>query len=158
VHRNPAVQMQPSTYTHSNEIISRQERFTAINAALEVDLTGQINAEEASGHYLGAVGGAVDFIRGANVAKGGKAIMTLPSSARGKSRIVSRLSGVVSTARSDAGIIVTEHGHADLRGQSLSKRIERMIAIAHPDVRGDLEREADNIIGARRRVALRSKD
>jgi acetyl-CoA hydrolase len=130
-------------------VLIKQERLTAINAALEVDLTGQINAEEASGRYLGAVGGALDFIRGANGARGGKAIVALVSMTRGHSRIVSRLTGPVSTPRSDAGIIVTEYGSADLRGLTLSQRIERMIAIAHPDDRASLEQEAEKIAGAR---------
>lgn len=150
-HRNQQIQLQPSNYTHKHEVLIQQDRFTSINAALEVDLTGQINAEEVSGHYLGAVGGAVDFIRGANGARGGKAIVALPSMARGKSRIVSKLTAAVSTPRSDAGILVTEFGHADLRGLGLSQRIERMIAIAHPDVRPALEREADQIAGTRHR-------
>jgi len=90
-HRNTQIQLRPSTYTHNHEVLIQQDRFTSINAALEVDLTGQVNAEEVAGQYLGAVGGAVDFIRGANGARGGKAIMALPSMARGKSRIVPRL-------------------------------------------------------------------
>lgn len=148
-HRNPLVQLRPSTYTHDYRVLSQQDRLTSINAALEVDLTGQVNAEEAAGKYLGAVGGAVDFSRAANRARGGKSIMTLPSMAGESSRIVSRLQGPVSTPRSDCGIVVTEFGYADLRGLGLSERIKRMIAIAHPDVRADLEQQADNVVGAR---------
>lgn len=147
---NPQIQLHPSSYTHDYRVLQQQERFTSVNAALEVDLTGQINAEAVTGKYLGALGGAVDFTRAANAAPGGKAIMTLPSMARGSSRIVPSLTGPVSTPRCDAGIIVTEFGSADLRGMPLSKRIERMISIAHPEARTELERQAGDIAGARR--------
>jgi acyl-CoA hydrolase len=93
----------------------------------------------AGGRYVGAVGGAPDFLRGAQQSEGGLPIVALPSRAGGKSRIVRGLNGPVSTPRSDAGIIVTEYGVADLRGLSLSKRAERLIAIAHPEDRAHLE-------------------
>jgi acyl-CoA hydrolase len=101
----------------------------------------QINAEVAAGVYVGAVGGQIDFIRGAQLAQGGRAVIALPATARdGKlSRIVTRLSGPVTTARSDADIIVTEFGAAELRGQPLDERVRRMIVIAHPDFRESLE-------------------
>ena len=142
-HRNPAVQFRSPAYTHNAEVLSRIERFVALNSAIEVDLTGQINAEVAGGVYVGAVGGALDFLRGAHRSKGGLPIVTLPSTAGKVSRIAARLSGPVTTPRSDAGIIVTEHGVADLRGAPLSDRARRMIAIAHPDFREELEREAE---------------
>ena len=109
----------------------------------EVDLTGQVNAEVAAGRYLGAVGGAPAFMRGAAASKGGLGIIALPSTAKGKSRIVRNLSGPVSTARSDVGLVVTEHGIADLRGASLSERRERLLAIAHPDVVSELAASPD---------------
>ena len=147
-HHNRTIRLMPSSYTHDIGILSGQHNLVAINAALEVDLTGQVNAEEAGGHYLGAVGGALDFVRGASRAPGGRAIMALPSTARGHSRIVARLNGPVSTPRSDVGFVVTEQGVADLRGLSLSQRIERMIAIAHPDFRDTLAKEATAIAGS----------
>lgn len=146
-HRNPAVQFRSTAYTHAAEVLTRIERFVALNLAIEVDLTGQINAEVAGGVYVGAVGGALDFLRGAHRSKGGLPIVALPSTAGKASRIVAKLTGPVSTPRSDAGIIVTEYGVADLRGLPLSERARRMIAIAHPDVREKLEREADKIRG-----------
>lgn len=138
--RNPYVLLRDTRYTHAAEVLAGHDRFVAINAAVEVDLTGQVNAEVAGGHYVGAVGGAVDFLRGAHRARGGLPIVALPSTAGTASRIVSRLSGPVSTARADAGIIVTEFGVADLRGLTLRERRARMLALAHPDHRPALER------------------
>ena len=139
-HRNPAVQFRSTTYTHDPDVLARIERFVALNSALEVDLSGQINAEVAGDSYVGAVGGALDFLRGARRARGGLPVIALPSTAaRGASRIVAALSGPVSTPRSDAGVIVTEYGVADLRGLTLGQRREHLLAIAHPDHRDALE-------------------
>ena len=141
-HHNPALQLRGTDYTHDPEVLAASHKLAAINAAIEVDLTGQINAEVAAGVYVGAVGGAVDFLRGAARSRGGLPIVALPATAKGKTRIVARLSGPVSTPRSDAGLIVTEHGVADLRGQTLSRRVRRLIEIAAPEHREDLERQA----------------
>ena len=141
-HRNPQFALRGTDYTHDPEVLAASHQLAAINAAIEVDLTGQINAEVAAGVYVGAVGGAVDFLRGAARSRGGLPIVALPATAKGKTRIVARLSGPVSTPRSDAGLIVTEHGVADLRGQTLSRRVRRLIDIAAPEHREDLERQA----------------
>ena len=145
-HGNPSVQLRDTAYTHGIDVLGCIDRFVAINSAVEVDLTGQVNAEVAAGSYVGAVGGGADFLRGANRSKGGLPIVALPSRAGSgasvKARIVARLDGPVSTARSDAGFIVTEYGIADLRGQTLSRRVRRMIEIAHPADRADLEAQA----------------
>jgi acyl-CoA hydrolase len=141
-HNNPALSLHGTDYTHDPEVLASLNRFVAINAALEVDLTGQINAEVAGGAYVGGVGGASDFLRGAARSPGGLPIVALPATARGTSRIVSRLSGPVSIPRSDAGLIVTEHGVADLRGLSLPRRVQSMIRIAAPEHRAELERQA----------------
>ena len=141
-HRNPQIELRGTDYTHDPEVLATSHKLTAINAAIEVDLTGQINAEVAAGCYVGAVGGAVDFLRGAARSKGGLPIVALPATAKGKTRIVAQLSGPVNTPRSDAGLIVTEHGVADLRGQTLSRRVRRLIDIAAPEHRADLERQA----------------
>src|SRR5690606_34878605 len=138
-HRNPAVQLRETGYTHDLSVLAAQDRLVAINSAVEVDLSGQISAELVAGDYVGAVGGAVDFLRGAARSKGGLPIVALPSTAGSTSRIVPALSGPVSTARADAGLVVTEYGVADLRGQPLRSRYERMLAIAHPDHRRALE-------------------
>jgi acyl-CoA hydrolase len=137
---NRQIQMRSAIYTHDSEVMGRLNKFVALNSAIEVDLTGQVNAEIADGRYLGAVGGAVDFIRGAQRSRGGLAITALRSRAGGKPKIVGQLSGPVSTSRADTGIVVTEYGVADLRGQPLKERIKRMIAIAHPDDRNALIR------------------
>ncbi|GAB2972205.1 acetyl-CoA hydrolase/transferase family protein [Nocardioides montaniterrae] len=146
--RNPALQLRSTAYTHDPTILATSHRMTAINAAIEVDLTGQVNAELAADRYVGAVGGAVDFLRGAACSRGGVPIVALPSTARGVGRIVSRLSGPVSTPRSEGIVVVTEHGSADLRGATLSQRVERMIAIAHPDLRADLDARADTVLAS----------
>lgn len=144
VHRNPAVRFASIDYTHSAEVLAGIDDLTAINAAIEVDLTGQVNAEVAGGVQVGAVGGAPDFLGGAMQARRGRAIVALPSTA-GKdesrvSRIVARLSGPVSTPRASVGFVVTEHGVADLRGTSERERRERLIAVAAPEFRDSLRR------------------
>lgn len=150
IHRNPGVQFRSTRYTHDAGVLASIDRFVALNSAVEVDLTGQINAERAAGNYVGAVGGAVDFLRGAARSRGGLPIVALPSTAGAHSRIVARLNGPVSTSRADAGLIVTEHGVADLRGQPLSERIRRMIAIADPRFHEALERETADSNGTQR--------
>jgi acetyl-CoA hydrolase len=143
--RNPALQVRSVDYTHAPQVLAAIDRLATINAAIEVDLTGQVNAEVAAGVYVGALGGAVDFVRGARASRGGLPVVALPSRTAGKSpasRIVARLHGPVSTARSDAVIVVTEHGVADLRGLTLARRVQKMVAIAHPDDRERLAREA----------------
>ncbi|MDU9393298.1 acetyl-CoA hydrolase/transferase family protein [Pseudomonas sp. zfem002] len=142
-HRNPALVLRGTGYTHDPAVLASLERLVAINGAIEVDVTGQVNAEVAGGRYVGGVGGSVDFLRGAARSRGGLPIVALPATARGATRIVVNLNGPVSTPRCDAGLIVTEHGVADLRGQPLSRRVERMIAIAAPEHRAGLEREAE---------------
>ncbi len=125
---NAAVQLRSIEHTHDARVLSRIERFVAINSAVEIDLTGQVNAEVANGSYLGAVGGALDFIRAANFSPGGVSLLVLPAA-----RIVRALSGPVSTPRSEAGVVVTELGAADLRGCTLNERARRMLRIARLD-------------------------
>ena len=140
---NASISLRSTDYTHSAQTLGRIERFVAVNSAVEVDLTGQVNAEVAGGSYVGAVGGALDFIRAANASPGGVALVCLPASVGTKvSRIVAKLSGPVATPRSEAGVFVTEYGAADLRGVPLAERPARMIAIAHPHFRESLSREA----------------
>lgn len=122
---NPAVTLTSSDITHGGATLGRIERFVAINSAVEVDLTGQVNGEVARGSYVGAVGGALDFIRAANQSPGGLSIIALPAS-----RVVERLSGPASVPRSEAGVFVTEHGAADLRGCTLAERERRMLRIS----------------------------
>lgn len=143
-HRNPAIELRSIAHTHAAAVLARLDRLVAINRAIEVDLTGQVNAEVAGGVYVGAIGGATDFLRGARAARGGLPVIALPSRTAGKDQptIVARLNGPASTARSDAAIVVTEHGIADLRALTLAQRVRRMIAIAHPQDREALELQA----------------
>lgn len=150
IQRNPAVQFRSTRYTHDAGVLAGMERFVALNSALEVDLTGQVNAELAGGKYVGAVGGSADFLRGAARSRGGLPVVALPATAASaagpRSRIVARLTGPVSTSRADAGIIVTEHGVADLRGQPVGARTRRLIAIADPRFREALARDAYGLV------------
>jgi acetyl-CoA hydrolase len=115
---NPRIRLRSSEYTHDAKVLGRLERFVAINSAVEVDLRGQVNSEVASGSYVGAIGGAPDFIKAAATS-----LVLIPAS-----RLVASLSGPVST--SDAGIVVTELGSADLRGCDDVERARRLRAIA----------------------------
>ncbi len=148
VDRNPALKLFTLMHTHRAEVLCQLGRIVAINSAVEADLTGQINAEVASGAYIGAIGGQGDFVRGAQLARGGRSIIAMPATAGdGRlSRIVAQLSGPTTTARGDADVIVTDFGAAELRGQPLGERVRRMIAIAHPDFRESLEREAHELL------------
>lgn len=122
---NDRVRLHSSEYTHSADVLAKQPRFVAVNSAVEVDLTGQINGEVARGSYVGAVGGALDFMRAASQSPGGVAITVVPSS-----RIVERLEGPVSVPRGEVGVVVTEKGAADLRGCGLAERRRRLRAIS----------------------------
>lgn len=122
---NDRVRLHSSERTHTVEALAKQPRFVAVNSAVEVDFTGQVNGEVADGSYVGAVGGALDFVRAANQSPGGVSITVLPAK-----RVVERLSGPVSVPRSEAGVIVTERGIADLRGCSLAEREKRLRAIS----------------------------
>ena len=146
VHRNAMLRLCPPSYTHGRATLARLRRLVSINSALEVDLTGQVNAETADGAYVGAVGGQVDFIRAASTSEGGLSIVALPATTRnGRSRIVNRLCGPVTTARSDVDVIATEHGAVRLRGLSLRERARAMATIAAPEHRDALLREAGEV-------------
>ncbi|MGO4168317.1 acetyl-CoA hydrolase/transferase family protein [Novosphingobium sp. YAF33] len=144
---NPAIRMTPTSYTHDAGTLSRLSRLVTINSALEVDLTGQVNAEQSGASYLGGTGGQVDFVRAGARSPGGASLMVLASTAKGGSlsKIVTALSGPVTTARTEVDVIVTEYGAARLKGQSLAERAKRLVAIAHPDFREDLSRTAHEI-------------
>jgi acetyl-CoA hydrolase len=140
-HRNPALRLAPPDYTHSTAVLAQLPGFVSINSAIEVDLLGRVNAEVAGGVYVGGVGGAMDFIRGAAAAPGGRSIIALPSISRDAkaSRIVAACA-TVTTPAADADLVVTEWGVASLRGVSYAERARRLIAIAHPDHRDSMRR------------------
>jgi acyl-CoA hydrolase len=140
---NAAVALRSVEYTHNLSVMAQIKSLFTVNFAIEVDITGQVNAEFAGGRYLGAVGGQVDFVRGAQYSAGGRSIIALPSTTPdGKtSRIVASLVGrPVTTPRSDVDLVITEYGVADLRGAALGQRLKRLSAIAHPQFRDDLLR------------------
>jgi acetyl-CoA hydrolase len=115
-----------------------------VNSAVAIDLTGQVNSEVAAGRYIGAVGGQVDFVRGARLSEGGRSIIALASTTPDgrHSKIVASLERQpVTTARSEVDLVVTEYGVADLWGRDLPARAEALIAIAHPRFREELERQ-----------------
>jgi len=143
-HRNPAIRMCATSYTHDAAVLAQLDGLVTINSAMEVDLTGQVNAEQSGSAYLGGTGGQVDFVRAGMRSRGGHAIIALSATAKGGaiSKIVTGLSGPVTTARTDVDVIVTEFGAAELKGQPLAERARRLVAIAHPDFREELDRAA----------------
>lgn len=138
---NSALRLVPTSYSHAHAIIAGQNRMTAINAAIEVDLAGNINAESVEGQPIGGTGGLVDFSRGARASDGGHAIVALRATGRTPdvARIVPRVA-TVTVAKTDADVIVTEYGAADLRNLGRADRAKAMIAIAAPQHREALER------------------
>jgi len=140
---NRLFEVHPYEYTHDAGVLAKIPNLVAINSAIEVDVTGQVNAEVADGRYLGAVGGQVDFMHAAARAPQGCSIITLPATARGGT--VSRITHsveAVTCARSEVDFVVTEFGAAELRGRTLRERIRKMIEIAHPDFKETLARAA----------------
>ena len=137
--QRPDMRFRSANYTHSASVIAAQDNFVAINSAIEVDLLGQCNAEMLGGRQISGAGGFHDFQRGAAGSNGGRAIVALPSSAGGASRIVARLpAGVATGPRNDADYIVTEYGMAALRDLDLDRRAEALIMVAAPQFRSEL--------------------
>ncbi len=146
VRDNPMIEMRPVDFTNDTSVIRSFSKMTAINSAIEVDLTGQVAADSIGQRIYSGVGGQMDFIRGAALASEGRAIIALPATAAGgsMSRVVGMLkpgAGVVTT-RAHARSIVTEYGVAELFGRSLRERAAALIGIAHPDHRDRLKAEA----------------
>lgn len=145
VHDNQAVEFHPCDRTNDTALIRKNPKVVAINSAIEIDLSGQVCADSIGFDIFSGIGGQMDFVRGAVLSPGGKAIIALPSTAaRGKvSRITNALkpgAGVVTT-RGHVEWIVTEYGAVNLHGKSLRQRGEALISIAHPDFRPELTRE-----------------
>lgn len=143
VNDNPFIEMRESSFVNDSSVIRKNKKMVAINSAIEVDLTGQVCADSIGCRMYSGVGGQMDFIRGAALSEGGKAIIALPSvTTKGENRIVPFLkqgAGVVTT-RSHVQYIVTEYGIADLYGKTLKQRVAAMVNIAHPDYREEIER------------------
>jgi len=145
---NPQIEMHPSDYTNDPFVIARHDNMIAINSALEIDLTGQVVADSLGTWFHSGIGGHADFMRGAALARGGKPIIALPSTARTRdglrSRIVAKLAegAGVTTTRGDTHYVVTEYGVAYLHGRNLRERAMSLISIAHPDFRAELLHQA----------------
>lgn len=140
VDNNPNVELYPVEYSNHPVTIAKNENVISINSAIEVDLMGQVNAETIRGCQFSGIGGQLDYVRGAALAKNGRSVIAMPSATKGISKIVSDLSEgtVVTTTRCDVDYVVTEYGIAALKGQTLRTRARRLIGIAHPDFRPEL--------------------
>jgi acyl-CoA hydrolase len=141
LHDNAAFQMHPSSTTHGPAFLGQIDNLVAMNSALEVDIYGQVNAEQVGDRYLGAIGGQVDYMHAATTAANGISLIAMPSTSgkAGNSRIVPQISGpFITTARTDVDMVITEHGIADLRGKTLPQRATALIDIAPPDHRDNL--------------------
>lgn len=147
---NPFVEMRASNYTNDVSIIKQNPKMIAINSAIEVDVTGQVCADSIGANMYSGVGGQMDFIRGASLSEGGKAIIALPSiTSKGISRIVPALktgAGVVTT-RSHVQYVVTEYGVANLYGKTIKQRVKELVNIAHPDHREAIDKSYFEMIG-----------
>ncbi len=133
--RDPRIRFEPSGFTHDIRTLAAIPKLVAVNSALEIDLFGQANAEFQNGRQISGTGGLTDFLRGARLSEGGLPILALPSSAKAGaiSRIIPRLpQTAVSVPRADVGLVITEHGIADLRGLTLDGRAEALMAVAEP--------------------------
>lgn len=148
---NPAVAMMDVGYTNDPFIIAQQPKMTAINSALSIDLTGQVNSDSLGCKFYSGCGGQLDFIRGAAASEGGKPIIAMPAiTAKGVSKISPTLldgAGVVTT-RFDVHYVVTEYGIADLYGKSMQDRAKALIAIAAPQCREELDKAAFERFGS----------
>ena len=145
VNNNPMIQMMPVDVCNNPAIISQNDNVVSINSCVQVDLQGQVCAEAIGLKQISGIGGQMDFVRGANLSKGGRSIIALHSKTKdeSESKIVTTITtgGPVTTSRCDVNYIVTEYGVAQLRGQTLRERAKRLIAIAHPKFRAELAEE-----------------
>lgn len=140
---NPLVAMRPIDYTHNISVLSKINGLVSVTAGIEIDLSGQVNAEMRGETLINGIGGQLDFLRGASASPGGKAVIVFPSTAqKGEvSRIVPKLGvgATVTVGRADIDYVITEFGVARLKGKSLAERAKELIAIAHPSFREELK-------------------
>jgi len=144
INDNPAFEILPVDYVNDPAVICQNDNMISINAAIEVDLFGQVCAESIGTKHMSGSGGQVDYVRGACQSKGGKSFIAFASTTKGLSKIKSTLTegAIVTTSKNDVDYIATEYGIAHLRGESLASRAKQLIAIAHPDFRDELTFEA----------------
>lgn len=149
INDNPSMESYPVSYTNDPAVIAQNDNMISINSILEVDLTGQCNAEFLAGSQFTGTGGQLDFVRGAFNSRGGKSILALYSTVKNGeiSRVVPRFAAgtVVTTPRMDTHYVVTEYGVVNLKGKSTRERALDIISIAHPKFRDGLLREAENM-------------
>lgn len=145
VDNNPIIKMLPVDVCNNPAVISQNDNVVSINSCVQVDLQGQVCAEAIGLRQISGIGGQMDFVRGANLSKGGRSIIALHSATKdlSESKIVPTITtgGPVTTSRCDVNYIVTEYGVAQLRGQTLRERAKRLIAVAHPKFRPELAEE-----------------
>ncbi|HWB65084.1 MAG TPA: acetyl-CoA hydrolase/transferase C-terminal domain-containing protein [Chitinophagales bacterium] len=150
IHDNPQVAMLDVAYVNDTTVIRQNNKVTAINSAVEVDLTGQVCSDSIGSKIYSGVGGQMDFIRGASLSEGGKPIIAInATTGKGLSKIVPVLkqgAGVVTT-RANVHYVVTEYGAADLYGKNIARRAKALIEIAHPNHREELEKQAYALFG-----------
>ena len=150
IDHNPDIELHPASWVNDPYRIAQNDNMVSINTAIQIDLTGQICSENLNGRQYSGTGGATDFASGAYMSKGGRGIVVITSTAKGGtvSKIQPVLSpgAVVSISRNWADCIVTEYGVAHLKGANIRQRVERLIAVAHPDFRAELRRQADHLM------------
>jgi itaconate CoA-transferase len=144
---NPAMESYPASHVNHPAVIAQNANMVSVNSALEIDLYGQVSAESINWHEFSGTGGALDFMRGAFDSPGGKSILALYSTAKNGavSRIVPRLTSLVTDPRMDTEYVVTEYGVANLKGQSTRERALSLINLAHPKFRDELLKEAEEV-------------
>jgi len=142
VNNNEDVELYPVDYVNNPVIIMQNDNLAAINSCVQVDLMGQVASESVGLRQISGTGGQVDFVRGASMAKNGKSIMAMPSTAAkgAVSKIVAMLDegAAVTTLRTDVDYVVTEYGIAALKGRTLRERARALINITHPDFKKEL--------------------
>lgn len=141
VNKNEDVEVYPVNYVNNPFVIAQNDNLVSINSCVQVDFMGQVASETIGPLQISGTGGQVDFVRGASASRGGRSIMAMPSTAKGKiSKIVPLLDegAAVTTGRNDVDYVVTEYGVAHLKGETLRQRAKNLIAIAHPDFRPEL--------------------
>jgi itaconate CoA-transferase len=144
---NPSMEAHAVDYVNDPEVIGRNDRVISISAFLEVGLDGEVNSESINGRQYSAPGGQLDFVRGAQLSRGGKSILAAYSTAKGGtiSRIVPKIVGPTTDPRADVQFIATEFGVADLFGKSVGERAEALIAISHPKFHSELQTQARDL-------------